>query len=64
MSKVNKKIVKKDWMSSTQHTLCTAFTHDYVVGYLCAEVNEAYAAAHGYRWVCETMSPDAMAYKL
>lgn len=40
--------------------LCTAFSAGYPVGPMCAAGNRAYAAKHGYQFLCEVLPGEQM----
>ncbi len=44
--------------------LFTGFSLNYTVGHLCAAVNRAYAARHGYGWICDTPPLEEMTSQL
>eukprot|EP01043_Picozoa_sp_COSAG02_P061281 COSAG02_NODE_8204_length_2662_cov_2.156067_1_plen_523_part_10 len=44
--------------------LFTGFSLNYTVGHLCAAVNRAYAARHGYGWICDTPALEEMTRQL
>lgn len=46
--------------SSSRICVMSAWTTDYLAGYLTAAVNEQYANKHGYHWHCDILSPDSM----
>jgi hypothetical protein len=44
--------------------LFTGFSLNYTVGHLCAAVNRAYAARHGYGWICDAIPLEEMTAQL
>ena len=40
--------------------ILTAYSSNYVPGYIAAAVNRKYAEAHGYAWQCDVLSQEEM----